>query len=165
MNDHRRLTNFTSILRLIIKEVRLEKSVHQAQLAERLNKTPSALAKIETGKSPLPMDVFLAYCSNLMVSPSAVMATAERYGHLLQNNGWTILNYALEESDDELLKEAQEYYSSPGYKNRLTVQAALNGPFYYPNGNVDGLAVFLFAISPQYKQKLLLPASPLLNLP
>lgn len=157
----RRLTNFTSILLLIIKEVRLEKSVHQAQLAERINKSPSALAKIETGKSPLSMDVFLAYCSNLMISPSAVMATAERYGNLLTNNGWTLLNSALEENDDELLKEAQEYYSSPGYKNRLTIQSALNGPFYYPNGNVDGLAVFLFAIFRSFKEAQLSEHNPL----
>lgn len=156
----RRLTNFTSILLLIIKEVRLEKSVHQAQLAERINKSPSALAKIETGKSPLSMDVFLAYCSHLMISPSAVMATAERYASLLTNNGWTLLNSALEENDDELLKEAQEYYSSPGYKNRLTIQSALNGPFYYQNGNVDGLAVFLFALFPAVKEQQLSTHNP-----
>lgn len=148
----RRLTNFTSVLLLIIKEVRLEKNIHQAQLAERISKSPSALAKIETGKNPLSMDVFLAYCSNLMISPSAVMATAERYVNLLSNNGWTLLNSALAEDDDELLKEAQEYYSSSGYKNRPNTQLALNGPFYYPNGNVDGLAVFLFAIFPSFKE-------------
>ncbi|CNL74700.1 helix-turn-helix domain-containing protein [Yersinia kristensenii] len=147
----RRLTNFTSVVLLIIKEVRLEKAVHQAQLAERINKSPSALAKIESGKSPLSMEVFLAYCSNLMISPSAVMATAERYANLLNNNGWTLLNSALDEDDDELLKESQEYYSSPGYKNRFSLQSALNGPFYYPNGNIDGLSVFLFAIFPTYK--------------
>ncbi|MCK7386502.1 helix-turn-helix domain-containing protein [Enterobacter cloacae] len=163
MNESsRRLTNFTSILLLIIKEIRLEKSMHQAQLAERINKTPSALAKIETGKSPLSMEVFLAYCANLSVSPSAVMATAERYASLLNNNGWTLLNSALEENDDELLKEAQEYYASSAYKNRISIfQSALNGPTYYPNGNVDGLAVFLFAISPQYKAQQL--AQPLLS--
>ena len=46
-----------------------------------------------------------AYCANLSVSPSAVMATAERYASLLNNNGWTLLNSALEENDDELLKD------------------------------------------------------------
>ncbi|MGY0147822.1 helix-turn-helix domain-containing protein (plasmid) [Edwardsiella tarda] len=149
----RKLTNFTSVLLLLIKECRLERGVHQAQLAEKINKSPSSFAKIETGKSPLTMEVFLACCSSLMISPSAVMATAERYGNLLTNNGWTLLNSSLEEKDDKLLMESQEYYSSPGYKARLNTLSALNGPFYYPNGNVNGLAVFLFSISDTFKNQ------------
>lgn len=158
----RKLTNFTSVLLLLIKECRLERGVHQAQLAEKINKSPSSFAKIETGKSPLTMEVFLACCSTLMISPSAVMATAERYGNLLTNNGWTLLNSSLEENDDELLKESQEYYSSPGYKARLNTSSALNGPFYYPNGNVDGLAVFLFSISDVFKNQQLTYSNSLL---
>jgi len=36
---------------------------------------------------------------------------------------------------------------------------ALNGPIYYPNGNVDGLAVFLFSISPEFKKQQLTDAN------
>ena len=159
----RRLTNFTTVLLLLIKECRLERGVNQAQLAEKINKSPSSFAKIETGKSPLTMEGFLACCSTLMISPSAVMSTAERYGNLLTNNGWILLNSSLEENDDELMKESQEYYSSPGYKSRQNMTSALNGPFYYPNGNVDGLAVFLFAISTHFKNQQLEAQNSLLS--
>lgn len=156
-----KLTNFTTVLLLITKECRLQKGLHQAQLAEKINKSPSSFAKIETGKSPLTMEVFLACCSALMISPSAVMSTAERYGSLLSNNGWSLLNSSLEEHDDLLMRESQEYYSSPGYKKRLNILSvpALNGPIYYPNGNVDGLAVFLFSISPEFKKQQLTDAN------
>ncbi|MBG5891018.1 MULTISPECIES: helix-turn-helix domain-containing protein [Providencia] len=157
INESPKQTNFTTILLLPTKELRLERGIHQAQLAERIGKSPSSLAKIEAGKSPLTMDVFLAYCGALMVSPSAVMATAERYAALLSSKGWCILQSSLEDKDDDLLKASQEYYSSPGYKRRVNMNnimpSALNGPIFYQNGNVDGLTVFMFALFPKCKQQ------------
>ena len=80
-DNEQKFTSLSSITLLVLKELRLERNIHQAQLAEICDKTPSAWTKIETGKTPLTMEVFFRVCNGLAVSPSAVLATAERYAH------------------------------------------------------------------------------------
>lgn len=58
MNDDSKVTSFSSMTLLLLKELRLERNLHQAQLAEICDKTPSSWTKIETGKSPLSMEIF-----------------------------------------------------------------------------------------------------------
>ena len=61
MQENNPTTTLSSVILLILKELRLERNMHQAQVAEACDKTPSAWTKIELGKSPLSMDFFLEY--------------------------------------------------------------------------------------------------------
>ena len=156
MIETNKLTNFTTIVLLLLKECRLERNVHQAVLAEEIAKAPSGINKIESGDTALQMEVFLSYCRALKISPSSVLATAERYFSLFLSNGWQITMQSIASNEDLLLKEAGAYYASTGYKKRIQYGwTALNGPIYYENGQVIGLDVFLFALYPHFKEKIL----------
>ena len=156
MNEEK-VTSLTTISLILLKETRLERGIHQAQLAEKCNKTPSAWGKIETGKTTFTMEMFYCVCSALNTPPSAVMAATERYANLFIQNGWAVLNSQLE-SEDLLLNEAQEYYRSEGFKVRppFTFYSgrgmALHGPIYMPNGQIDVNDVFRFALDGAFKE-------------
>ncbi|QBR52672.1 helix-turn-helix transcriptional regulator [Erwinia sp. QL-Z3] len=149
-----RHTNLTSIATLILKEYRLERGIQQAILAERLGKAPSGFNKIESGKTPLTMDVFLAICSNLAIQPSLVMSIAEQYMNMMNAAGWVVMSSTLPESDDQLLKEANEYYSSHVFKNRGYSNVALSNPYKDFNNNYYGIEVFGYAMYPQMNHSL-----------
>lgn len=151
-----KVTNFTTILMLLLKECRLERNLHQAMISEKMGKSPSAINKIESSTVSLQMNDFLAYCGVLNISPSIIMNVAEKYLSLFSMNGWQIVGYSIPSSEDTLLQEAKEYYDSIGYKKRITYGwLALNGPVYYENGLISGLDVFLFALYPERKKALL----------
>ena len=157
-NDNK-ITSFSSITILILKELRLERQVHQAQVAEICGKTPSAWTKIETGKSPLSMEIFFRVCAALSVAPSAVLATAERYAALLSQNGWGVVYQQLSFEEDLLLEEAQNYYATPGYRNRIQPQSwnyyisVLNGPIYNQNGSITLVDVFRYVLDDDFKNE------------
>jgi len=159
MNDDSKVTSFSSITLLLLKELRLERNLHQAQLAEICDKTPSSWTKIETGKSPLSMEIFFRACNGLSVTPSAVLATAERYATLLSQNGWGVMSKQLEFNEDFLLKEAQEYYSTLGFRSRSPQVAwnqnvsVLSGPIYNMNGTVTLNDVFWFVLDKEFKER------------
>lgn len=158
MNDtSNKLTNFTTILLLILKECRLERNVHQAIFAEMLGKSPSTINKVESGSAALQMDMFLSYCRVMSISSSSVFATAERYTALFQSQGWNVATQSIETNEDLLLNEAAEYYASAHYKQRMNYPffTTLNGPVYYSNGQVNGLEVFMFALFPVIKEQML----------
>lgn len=158
MNDiSKKLTNFTTILLLILKECRLERNVHQAIFAEMLGKSPSTINKVESGSAALQMDMFLSYCRVMNISPSYVLAAAERYAALFQSQGWNVATQSIETNEDLLLNEATEYYASSHYKQRMNSPffTTLNGPIYYSNGQVGGIEVFIFALFPSEKEKML----------
>ncbi|WP_274061820.1 helix-turn-helix domain-containing protein [Vibrio parahaemolyticus] len=134
--------------------MRLERNIHQAQVADMCDKTPSAWTKIEKGKSPLPMEMFFRVCNGLQIS----LATMERYATLLSQNGWGVISKQLDFNEDQLLKEAQEYYASPGFRSRasfptLTDNSVLNGPVYNLDGTVAPNPVFLFALNSSFKEQ------------
>ncbi|WP_114743499.1 helix-turn-helix domain-containing protein [Vibrio cholerae] len=155
-NDHK-VTSFSSITLVILRELRLERNVHQAQVAEICGKTPSAWTKIETGKSPLTMELFFKVCIALNVSASSVLATTERYAALLSQNRWGVVSQQLSFEEDLLLQEAQSYYSSSGFRNRVPTTSwnmylsVLNGPFYNHDGTVTLIDVMRFSLDESFK--------------
>ncbi|MBL0703302.1 MAG: helix-turn-helix transcriptional regulator [Sulfurospirillum sp.] len=157
MNEDK-ITTLSSIVLLLLKELRLEINVHQAHIADICDKTPSSWNKIESGKSPLTMEVFFKVCQAFQVSSSYVLATAERYAGLFGREGWAIISKQLSFDDDALLKDAQKYYSTLGYKTRIPRisfninVSVLNGPFYNQDGTVDISEVFKFALDENFKQ-------------
>lgn len=152
MLENNYTTTLSSIILLILKELRLERSMHQAQLAEACDKTPSAWTKIELGKNSLSMEIFFRVCNTLQVAPSSVLSTAERHSALLSQNGWWIMSKQLDFSDDDLLQIAQKYYSSENHKNRQPIyyyNTILNEPVYLQNGQIEISPLFEYVLNPQ----------------
>lgn len=158
MNEDK-ATSFSAITLLVLKELRIERNIHQAQVAEICGKTPSAWTKIESGKSPLTMEVFFKVCVSLNVAASSVLATTERYAVLFSQNHWGVVSQQLPFEEDALLKEAQEYYASAGFRARPPVStwntyvSILNGPIYNQNGTVSLAQVVHFALDKNFKKQ------------
>lgn len=152
-----KVTTITSICTVLLRELRTERGIHQAQVADWIGKTPSAWTKVESGKSPLSFDTFVKVCKSFQVWPSAVLATAERYETLLIQNGWAVLASELDSNEDGLLRLAQEYWASPGCRsalaNRIPTSSiqVLNGPQTDFNGNIIIAAVFRFALDNEFR--------------
>lgn len=156
MSEESKVTCLLSFIIILLKEVRHERKIHQAQLGEMTGKSTSAWTKIETGRSPLTFEVYLRVCSGLQLSPSGVLATAERYSMLFSQHGWAVLGSQLDFNEDALLKSAQEYWNSPGHRHRpylWSYQSVLNGPIYNPNGSVTIAPVFQFILDPAFRSE------------
>ncbi len=110
-----RTSSFSSLLLLVIKDIRMENGLHQAHLAQTVGKTPSAWGKIENGQSPLNMDTFFGACVALGQHPTYIMGLAERLIPLFNRYGWYFQNTYLGD-EDELLPLIQNYFSSPGFE-------------------------------------------------
>jgi len=141
----------------VLKEVRIERNIHQAQVAEVCGKTPSAWTKIETGRNPLSMDIFYKVCTALSVSFSSVLSTTERYAALIGQSGWGVLTSPLPFDEDVLLNEASNYYSSPGFRNKAQNNgwgfgSVLNGPIYNTDGSITLMEVFRFVLDEEFKK-------------
>lgn len=151
----------TSICVILLRELRTERSLHQAQIADWIGKTPSAWTKVEAGKSPLQFEIFIRVCYSMQVAPSAVLATAERYAALLSQHGWAILTAEGSLEEDQLLNQAQQYWSSTGGRNqaaaRFGFRSVLNGPTYNMDGTVILAPVFKFVLDPVFQKSQLLP--------
>lgn len=159
-HNESKITTITSICVILLREVRTERGIHQAQVADWIGKTPSAWTKVEAGKSPLQFETFIRVCNSMQVMPSAVMATAERYAALLSQNGWAVLSSELDFNEDSLLHQAQEYWVSPGCRsvnsNRWNFTSVLNGPIYNMDNSISLAAVFQFVLDPTFRASQLL---------
>jgi transcriptional regulator with XRE-family HTH domain len=152
--DEPKVTTFTSITILLLREVRLEQGLHQAQIADMLSATPSAWTKIEAGKSALSLENLFRVCNGLRIPPSTLMAAMERYATLMAENGWAVISTQLGFDDDALLKEAQEYYSSAGFRGRAPLRwGVLNGPTRNFDGSITPAEVFAFALDANFKMQ------------
>lgn len=150
------ITTITSICVILLREVRTERNIHQAQVADWIGKTPSAWTKVEAGKSPLQFETFIRVCNSMQVAPSAVMAAAERYAALLSQSGWAILTSELSLDEDELMASAQKYWSSLGHRSQQATSwgnyiSVLNGPIYNMDRSITLAAVFQFALDPSFR--------------
>ncbi|MBP1125625.1 MULTISPECIES: helix-turn-helix transcriptional regulator [Pseudomonas] len=110
-----RASCFSTLLALILKDIRLERNVHQAYIAQAIGKTPSAWGKIESAQSPLQMDSFFGACYALAMHPSQVMQLAERLVPVFNRYNWYFQSAHLGE-EDELVPLLQQYYASSGYE-------------------------------------------------
>ncbi|CAB3973882.1 XRE family transcriptional regulator [Burkholderia cenocepacia] len=162
--DETKVTTFATICVVLLREVRLERGFHQAQIADAIGKTASAWTKVEAGKSPLSFETFIRVCNSLQVSPSAVMAAAERYASMLTNKwsgpGWAVLSTE-HDGDDTLMRAAQEYWASPGFRNhqanRWGFQTILNSPYPNADGTFTIAPVFEFAVNDAFREEQLNP--------
>ena len=86
MTDDTLLTTYSCICAALLREVRMERGIHQAQVVDWIGETPSAWTKVKAGKSPLWFESFVRVCNSMLVAPSLVMTTAERYVALISSN-------------------------------------------------------------------------------
>lgn len=159
--DEEKIASVTSICVILLREIRTERNYHQAQIADWIGKTPSAWTKVEAGKSPLQFETFIRVCNAMQVSPSSVLATAERYAALLSQHGWAILTSDAALDEDQLILRAQQYWSSPGGRAQAAARfgfwSVLNGPTYSLDGSVSLAPVFQFALDPEFRKAQLNP--------
>lgn len=155
-NFDTKVTTITSICIILLREVRVERGIHQAQVADWLGKTASAWTKVEAGKSPLQFEVYIRVCNSLQVAPSTVLAAAERYAGLLSQSGWAVITSELAFEEDDLLRQAQQYWASPGCRSqqviRLGFTSVLNGPIYNLDRSVSLAPVFQFALDSAFQK-------------
>lgn len=149
-----KVTCFNSILLIIIKEIRLERNIHQAVLADICGKTISAWNKIESGNTSLSIGLFCKICNALAISPSMVLAKAEQYASIIYQNKCAVVYGELEYSKDILLNIIKEYYNSQDFKNRQNFTliynwnlSILNTPYYDNSGIVIMNDVFRYIVN------------------
>lgn len=156
MPQDNRITAWTSFCTILLREARVQRGLHQAQIADALGQTTSAWTKVETGKSPLQFETLFRVCCILQTQPSTVMGIAERYGMIFQQHGWAVLfNQPNSLEQDHLMDSAQAYWSSPGGQaaSRPTLfPYILSGPTYNPDGTVSIAPVFQYALDSRFKQ-------------
>lgn len=124
-----RTSSFSTLLLLILKDIRLERGIHQAHVAQAVGKTPSAWGKIEGGQSPLLMDSFFGACVALSLHPTHIMGLVERLIPIFNRHEWYFQSTYLGD-EDELLPLVQGYFASAGYEalksrpfERMSIQA------------------------------------------
>lgn len=111
---------FSTVLLLVLKELRLEAGVHQGHVAAQAGKTPSAWTKIENGQSPLTADSIFGACAALSVLPSYVMSLVERVIPIFNQHDWYFQTQTLDDGEDDLLRLMSAYFNSDGYEAMKT---------------------------------------------
>ncbi|TCT45183.1 helix-turn-helix domain-containing protein [Vibrio crassostreae] len=109
--------NFSTLCLMILKEVRLERGVHQGNIAAVIGKTPSAWTKIENGQSSLTFDVFFGACSVLGYYPGQVTALMDQLIPMFGANHFYFQTGTLNEKEDDLLNLVIQYFNSKGYES------------------------------------------------
>ncbi|MEG8048985.1 helix-turn-helix transcriptional regulator [Sphingomonas aurantiaca] len=152
------LTTFTTFCLALLREMRVERGRHQAEVAEWLGVTPSAWTKVEVGSSPLKLSSFVRVCAGFEVHPSVAMAAADRHAEFFRAEGWTVLTGELAASEDELLRLALEYWGSLGGRspryNYFGSPSVIHGPIRDLNGEMLLAPVFRYGLDPSSRQQL-----------
>lgn len=142
-------TSMATISRLIIRELRQESNVQQAQIAVLMGKTPSAWSKVESGETPLTLDHLFSACTAMNIWPTAVLQTVQNYVALFSLNGWYVSPHGASTTkvDDALWVASDEFYAATvNQPKALLGFSILQTPWPYPNAYVP-LRVFEYAIT------------------
>lgn len=116
MDNDSKNGNFSTLMLFVLKDIRLERGVHQGYIAQVLGKTPGAWSKIENGQSPLTMDAMFAACSALQINPSYAMTIVEGLVKIFNQHGYYFQAGNLDENEDVLLALGLKFFNSKGYE-------------------------------------------------
>lgn len=83
-------TSFLTIVMVVIKEIRLERNIHAAHIADFLVMQPSEYLKIENRAKDTNMAILSLICQYLHLPFSTVLAAAERYAMVFSGNDWQV---------------------------------------------------------------------------
>lgn len=120
--DETKITTYHTICAIVLRELRVQRNLHQAEIADFFAKPPSHWQEVEAGTKKLDFDTLLRVCRGLGVPPAQVLSVADGYDLLLRLFGWSVVVTELSKAD-ELIKRAKSYWQSPGYR------AAQNFPY------------------------------------
>lgn len=109
--------NFSTLYLMTLKEMRLERGIHQGLLAQVTGKSPNAWTKIENGQSILSADTMFSACSVLQIQPSYMVSVMEKLIPLFNQDGYYFQPGTLSPEEDELLQLTISYFNSKGYEN------------------------------------------------
>jgi transcriptional regulator with XRE-family HTH domain len=154
-------TSFHTIGRLLLRELRYERGVQQAQIGQLLGKSTSSWSKVETGDTPLTLEHLLTACTACQVWPSDLLKTAQDYMTLLVQNGWYVAAHgtALPKEEDLLSVEADAYYAAVASRVQTPTWGrypVLQTPWPYP-GSCVPLDVFRWVLDPAWKAEMSSP--------
>ncbi len=116
MQDKQLNSNYSTLALLVLKDLRLERNIHQGLLAQAVGKTPSAWTKIENGQSPLTIDSLIGACSALQLWPSYIVTIMERLTQIFNTQGYLFHAVTLSDGEDDLLPAVLAYFNSSGYE-------------------------------------------------
>jgi hypothetical protein len=105
----------STLLLLVLREIRLDNLIHPGQLAHFTGKTPKEWENIESGKSPLTLQLLTNASFGLLQAPSHVMFVAEQLAQAFNRHGWYFQTTPLGK-DDELMPFIDSYFDSKGYE-------------------------------------------------
>lgn len=147
-----RNSSMSTLLLLTLREIRLEEGIHPGQLAHFTGKTPKEWASIETGQTPLTLQVLTCASRALSLQSSYVMLVAEQMAQVFIQYGWYLQAGHLGKEDD-LLPLMNEYFASTGYKalrerpsERISVRATSLGLLW------DEPSVIQYCCLPAFKE-------------
>jgi transcriptional regulator with XRE-family HTH domain len=161
-------TSLHTILRYLLRELRLQQNVQQAQISQLLQRTAGTWSKVESGEQELTLDHILTVCHACQVWPSGVFHTAQEYMGLFNSNGWYVATHgpALPKAEDKLVSRAEEFYKfqdkkkkeekTPVYMTSWALFPVLQTPYPYP-GHLAPLDVFRWALDDAWRQYQLSP--------
>ncbi|PQL00967.1 hypothetical protein CG435_08485 [Pantoea ananatis] len=116
MNDNSKNASISTLIIMVLKDIRNERGVHQGHMAKAIGKSPSAWSKIENGQSPMTAEAMIGACWALQLYPSYIMTLVERITSIFNAQGYYFHTTPLEEEEDVLLPLIMKYFSSPGYE-------------------------------------------------
>lgn len=139
---------------MVMKELRLERGIHQGTVAAHVGKSPNAWTKIENGQTGLTFDVMIGACAALQIHPSYLIELTEKLVPLLGSAGFFFHNGSAGNDENDLLPLMLEYFDSSGYeslKSRLFDRVSihqLSGPF----GSTAVPTIVRYCSDPNFKE-------------
>lgn len=161
-------TSLHTILRYLLRELRMQQNVQNAQISQLLGRASGTWSKVENGEQELSLDHVLTACQACQVWPSAVFHTAQEYMGLFSNYGWYVATHgsALPRAEDKLIALADEFYTfqakkfkeekRPPHVSSWGIYPVLQTPYPYP-GHTAPLDVFRWALDEMWRESQLNP--------
>jgi transcriptional regulator with XRE-family HTH domain len=93
----RKQTCYTTVLGIVLREIREQKNLTQAQLAKSVGISSVGWGKLEKGVSGLSVENLVVASKYLGISPSEILEKTESLIEELQKNGWTVEQKRIDE--------------------------------------------------------------------
>ncbi|WP_343668592.1 helix-turn-helix transcriptional regulator [Paraburkholderia heleia] len=150
--DEQKITTYHSICAVVLRELRVQRSMHQAQVADHFSKPPTVWQDVESGKKKIDLETLLRVCRGMFVAPGLIMQIADAYEQFIRSYGWSVVVTDLAGAD-ALIKLANDYWKSPGCRAKQEFGTPiLNVPFQQQNnGWLHISEVFGFVVDEQYR--------------
>ncbi|MBX4507762.1 transcriptional regulator [Klebsiella oxytoca] len=91
-------TSFLTILAFHMRDIREEKGVTQAEIAEKLGMTSAGWGKVENGKSTLSVENLMKFCKLVDIDAQKIFMISQKTAKDLIQNGWAV-SYSQVEND------------------------------------------------------------------